>query len=903
MYCVSSQNSTTCFQIDPTGIIKEEASSDKLSEDPNTLEELMTPQIVIKEEFSQLIKEESVIDLGSLETLPTEFIDVGETTIPKIEIKCEPDIENETNNTSLQQGSGLIIIPRPTVSQAENRTNIETDQSQSLDEPETCDLIPVALDSMCRGCGQSFTQIVRHLQPFSYKVSPCMRKYTPAEIENHKRVLGNCAECSICHSKIYKACLSIHKAVVHFKKQYITEIKEQQKCSEVDPETCPWDGCEFGVKSTSHGLRKVNSMIKHYQTHVSIVDIVHKYNSKEGDVEKPVETEILVYEEETKRKMFCKTCKNLFAVKTEGKLQLVNMDTKNNCNQCKNQNLEIVCRVCNLNIKSPEFYTMQQKAEHIVKHLDSDKHYQKEQVFDFYCLYAGHRGFDSETDLNMDNLIFFLSVMKVKALHCQIHDKNILSLIVNIFNLSMSQYSDLQKHMDHLLTSKIPSFGCFSCNFLADEIDDLKTHIETEQHGMSMVKIQTGLGESETLFCSKCVSHFNIDTFDEHTGHRLYEGDEDPISSNVCPVVVKPKAIKNKRKNPEVIEGNNIPSKTYKSDDDFNNDESSTNPILSESDRLPGIIDTKCRGCGRSFNRIIKHLQPSRFKAGLCMKHYSEIELAIHKKKIVTIKNLRHNAKNKERTRCNGAYRSKQLFCKSCKELFAFKSNGSVQLTSEDSRSKCESCKNPNLGVICRVCNVKIRSLDHFPFPQKYQFIQKHLDSDNHIQKEQVLELYSTYAKLRGFDMEDVVNVDNLRFFITAMKAKTLGGRLAAKNSLSVLLNILDLSTEKFIDLKGHIENIGKVGNPNFFCFSCNFLVFGDIEELKEHTDTKDHAAASSHGIDQEGKNLSCSQCDVFFNEDCFDYHSGHGLNHIHHADGYSDFLHTDSVMNEPDEI
>ena len=104
------------------------------------------------------------------------------------------------------------------------------------------------------------------------------------------------------------------------------------------------------------------------------------------------------------------------------------------CTNCRNPNLEVVCRVCNLNIKSPSNYTLEQKLGHIEKHLYSDKHSQKEEVFDLYSQYARLRGFDMATDINMDNLRFFLIAMKSKDQECKMDKKNILSLIVNILN-------------------------------------------------------------------------------------------------------------------------------------------------------------------------------------------------------------------------------------------------------------------------------------------------------------------------------------------------------------------------------------------------------------------------------------------------------------------------------------
>ena len=110
--------------------------------------------------------------------------------------------------------------------------------------------------------------------------------------------------------------------------------------------------------------------------------------------------------------------------------------------------------------------------------------------------------------------------------------------------------------------------------------------------------------------------------------------------------------------------------------------------------------------------------------------------------------------KDKETIRISGANQSKQILCKTYKSLFAFKADGSFQLASLESRSNCNHCKNPNLRMGCRVCNVKLRTLDHFPGPQKYQFIEKHIDSENHLQMEQILEFYRIYASIRGFDME-----------------------------------------------------------------------------------------------------------------------------------------------------
>ena len=50
-----------------------------------------------------------------------------------------------------------------------------------------------------------------------------------------------------------------------------------------------------------------------------------------------------------------------------------------------------------------------------------------------------------------------------------------------------------------------------------------------------------------------------------------------------------------------------------------------------------------------------------------------------------------------------------------------------------------------------------------------------------------LLEPYISYPILRGVKMESDIHLPNLIFFMTAMRPKTLGGMVAAKNCLSVI--------------------------------------------------------------------------------------------------------------------
>jgi hypothetical protein len=79
---------------------------------------------------------------------------------------------------------------------------------------------------------------------------------------------------------------------------------------------------------------------------------------------------------------------------------------------------------------------------------------------------------------------------------------------------------------------------------------------------------------------------------------------------------------------------------------------------------------------------------------------------------------------------------------------------------------------------------------------------------------------------------------------------------------------------------------------PNFLCFSCNFLAFGSIDELKTHIETKEHELRSRPlgNLGQEKMNLSCSKCDALFNIADVDEHAGHVINEEY----------INSVLNKP---
>jgi len=370
----------------------------------------------------------------------------------------------------------------------------------------------------------------------------------------------NYEDCDVCLRNMHKQHLPTHKALIHFKNQYLKEIKEKQQHSFIPPGRCPHPECSFAVifKTTNAFLatREI-LLIKHYQTHGSLTttkdrscvrfnagetqksqsetsksqvsNVKSTENSWEGNQEikvgsyKEICQDKGIQKESQTKKLFCKSCKTVYATKSDANiLQMVKMKPK--CKQCKYRPiLEVTCRVCDVKIKSPiQYTTMQEKNEQIEKHLNSDEHTQKDQVFDLYSLYAQMKGFDLENDKQMKNLRFFLTVLKAKALHSKIAVMNCIAVLMSILDLSMSQYNDLYKHVDKLVTATIPSFMCFSCNFLVDsDIEELRSHTKTDQHLLSLDNLTNVGNKGSNLACSKCDVFFNMANIDNHKEHML----------------------------------------------------------------------------------------------------------------------------------------------------------------------------------------------------------------------------------------------------------------------------------------------------------------------------------------------------------------------------------------------
>ena len=114
----------------------------------------------------------------------------------------------------------------------------------------------------------------------------------------------------------------------------------------------------------------------------------------------------------------------------------------------------MTCKVCDVEIKSSARGTEKQIHDYIEKHLESDEHWQKSKVFMYLNFYAKVKGFDIEKHSNIDDFKSFLTVLQVVTLHSSIAVMN------------MNYYNHLYKHVDHLVTARIPNVVCFASNFL-----------------------------------------------------------------------------------------------------------------------------------------------------------------------------------------------------------------------------------------------------------------------------------------------------------------------------------------------------------------------------------------------------------------------------------------------------
>ena len=342
-------------------------------------------------------------------------------------------------------------------------------------------------------------------------------------------------QCEICFKKVDRKNLPAHSALLHFKVEFGKEIKEKQNQFMIAPGACPYPGCPFAIKTnqTNPGFLEFrqNTMIKHYLSHVNLVDIVNKYKINIGRLRQEAQagpmsaasTTSCLPNPECKLvscpQIICKHCKQCFIYKQNGIMSLTSKQG-NKCKHCKFslRNFEVTCRVCDVKIKKPETCPNHMRLTLIEKHLDSDEHSQKQQVFDFFNIYSKIRRFDLEKELKMENLKFFLTALKSSSAHSKIAVMNCISVISSIYTLSIVQYNDLYKHLDKLLNTRLPDFLCLACNFSTTEgIRSLKEHVENEKH-----KLNVPPGSKEGfLFCSHCDSFIHVANIGAHDGHVL----------------------------------------------------------------------------------------------------------------------------------------------------------------------------------------------------------------------------------------------------------------------------------------------------------------------------------------------------------------------------------------------
>ena len=214
---------------------------------------------------------------------------------------------------------------------------------------------------------------------------------------------------------------------------------------------------------------------------------------------------------------------------------------------------------------------------------------------------------------------------------------------------------------------------------------------------------------------------------------------------------------------------------------------------------------------------------------------------------------------------------SNNLYCKGCNGCMASKSNGNVWMHKDFVQFKCTKCKKE---VTCRVCGVRLSCFKDSSLKQKNDIIEKHLDSDEHLQKSKVYFFLTFYARMRDFDIKKHTNMEDFKFFLTALKAVTLTSPIAVMNCLSVIMSMADLSMIQYNQMYKHVDQLITATIPSFVCFCCNFLGFSDIEDVIVHTDSIEHRDKAA-GKTQEHY-LGCSKCAVVFHPESIHSHKGH---------------------------
>ena len=209
-----------------------------------------------------------------------------------------------------------------------------------------------------------------------------------------------------------------------------------------------------------------------------------------------------------------------------------------------------------------------------------------------------------------------------------------------------------------------------------------------------------------------------------------------------------------------------------------------------------------------------------------------------------------------------------KLFCKLCKRLVASKrlSDGKIRMFSSG-RSKCDC--NSKKTVICRYCGTKMDCVS--------QEVEKHLDSEEHKQKEKIFALLSdVYYKARGIDENSPYDATNYKFFILALKAFAVQNEgITVMNCLSLLQNILDMSLTQYNDLYRHVDQLVGEPVPTFLCYPCNYATYGPLSALSRHTLTQSHKEAVASLTSEF---LSCTECAAVFSTENIMSHSHHSL-------------------------
>ena len=330
--------------------------------------------------------------------------------------------------------------------------------------------------------------------------------------------------CPMCGMMMLARNVNHHMAIKHLMDKYIQVISSHpghnsQSVKDGRCPLCPWKAKSEEVEGRGEEeVTRSNQvlLVKHFShAHCPVSDLPSHHPTPQQEAVPPATvspplTPSALPGESQDVKLLCKLCKRLVASKTrsDGKIRVFGSGgARCSCNP-KQKKASFTCRVCG---------TIVDLNKDLKKHLESDEHKQKEKVFSLLTdVYYKARGIDESCGYDGTNYKFFILALKAFAVHNEgLTVMDCLSLLMNILEMSLTQYNELYRHVDRLAGEAVPEFLCFSCNYAEyGRISSLSRHTQSEAHTAAVSRLSR-----EFLFCTQCGAFFSSENMMAHAEH------------------------------------------------------------------------------------------------------------------------------------------------------------------------------------------------------------------------------------------------------------------------------------------------------------------------------------------------------------------------------------------------